>query len=177
MRRSYAIMMLVAGFAGSNGAAAQPARTVADCAALAQLASGRPDDATALIETAAIVERRLAPADGRRSRSPATGPAPMLPRHCEIFGKMQERAGANGQTYAIRFHMRLPAAWNGRSFFQGGSRSNGVVGTGTDQVAFFAALVAWTEQGKAPDSFVSTAGRGTNWPGRRRLFCAYPKVA
>ena len=51
-----------------------------------------------------------------------------LPPHCEVFGKLQERKGANGQTYAIRFHLRLPSAWNGRFFFQGGGGSNGVVG-------------------------------------------------
>ena len=56
--------------------------------------------------------------------------APWLgaPAHCEILGKLQERKGANGQTYAIKFHLRLPTNWNGRFFFQGGGGSNGVVG-------------------------------------------------
>ena len=41
---------------------------------------------------------------------------------------MNERTGANGQHYAINFHMRLPAAWNGKFFFEGGGGTNGNVG-------------------------------------------------
>jgi feruloyl esterase len=54
--------------------------------------------------------------------------------------------------------------------------NHGGGGPATDQAEFFAALVAWTEQGKAPESFVATAREGTNWPGRTRLLCAYPKI-
>ena len=57
----------------------------------------------------------------------SAGP-PAAPAHCEILGKLQERKGANGQTYAIKFHLRLPTDWNGRFFFQGGGGSNGVIG-------------------------------------------------
>jgi len=53
---------------------------------------------------------------------------PNIPKHCEITGIAQERTGADGQRYAIRFHLRLPSAWNGRLFFQGGGGSNGVLG-------------------------------------------------
>jgi feruloyl esterase len=74
-----------------------------------------------------MVEAGPGPADPR----PGAPSAPFLPRHCELFGKLQEHAGANGQTYAIRFHMRLPAAWNERFFFQGGGGSNGVIGSAT----------------------------------------------
>ena len=48
--------------------------------------------------------------------------------HCEVMGKINERAGANNQKYAIKFHMRLPANWNGRFFFEGGGGSNGNLG-------------------------------------------------
>ena len=51
-----------------------------------------------------------------------------VPSHCEIIGKLQNRAGQNGQAYAVRFHLRLPADWNGRFFFQGGGGSNGELG-------------------------------------------------
>ncbi|EGF89974.1 chlorogenate esterase [Asticcacaulis biprosthecium C19] len=51
-----------------------------------------------------------------------------LPAHCDVFGIMHERTGQFGQTYAIRFHMRLPIKWNNRMVFQGGGGSNGVVG-------------------------------------------------
>jgi Tannase and feruloyl esterase len=53
---------------------------------------------------------------------------PALPEHCEVVGKMDERTGANGQHYAIRFHLRLPTNWNGRFFFEGGGGSNGNLG-------------------------------------------------
>jgi hypothetical protein len=50
------------------------------------------------------------------------------PAHCELKGSLQHRAGVNGQTYAIKFHLRLPASWNGRFFFQGGGGSDGELG-------------------------------------------------
>jgi len=60
--------------------------------------------------------------------SAAQGNTPALPEHCEVLGKMNERVGVNSQPYAIRFHLRLPAAWNGRFFFEGGGGSNGNLG-------------------------------------------------
>src|SRR5215475_13974292 len=59
---------------------------------------------------------------------PAQGNASALPEHCEVLGKINERTGANGQQYAIKFHLRLPAAWNGKFFFEGGGGSNGNLG-------------------------------------------------
>jgi feruloyl esterase len=58
----------------------------------------------------------------------AQGNAPALPEHCEVLGKINERTGANGQPYAIKFHLRLPTAWNGKFFFEGGGGSNGNLG-------------------------------------------------
>ena len=58
----------------------------------------------------------------------AQGNRPALPEHCEVLGRMNDRTGANGQHYAIRFHLRLPAAWNGGFFFEGGGGSNGNLG-------------------------------------------------
>ena len=51
-----------------------------------------------------------------------------LPEHCEVIGVMRERIGVDGQHYAIRFHLRLPAVWNSEFFFEGGGGSNGVLG-------------------------------------------------
>lgn len=51
-----------------------------------------------------------------------------LPEHCDAYGILQERTGIDGQSYAIRFHLRLPTAWNGRFLFQGGGGTNGEVG-------------------------------------------------
>jgi feruloyl esterase len=42
-----------------------------------------------------------------------------LPAHCEVQGILHERKGIDGQDYAIRFRVRLPAAWNGRFLMQG----------------------------------------------------------
>lgn len=60
--------------------------------------------------------------------NPFAPPTPALPEHCEVVGKMNERAGANGQRYAINFRLRLPTTWNGRFFFQGGGGANGTIG-------------------------------------------------
>jgi feruloyl esterase len=51
-----------------------------------------------------------------------------LPPHCEVFGVLHERVGANAQSYAIKFHLRLPVNWNQRFFFQGGGGTNGDIG-------------------------------------------------
>ena len=48
---------------------------------------------------------------------------------------MNERIGFNSQHYAINFRLRLPAAWNGRFFFQGGGGTNGNVGNAARQPA------------------------------------------
>ena len=48
--------------------------------------------------------------------------------HCEVLGKINERTGANNQRYAIKFHLRLPANWNRKFFFEGGGGSNGNLG-------------------------------------------------
>jgi hypothetical protein len=93
----------------------------AACTALAALdakqpASGLPHPSTVI--TVASMQ----------AAAPATGSMPALPEHCEVFGKMSERIGFNSQHYAINFHLRLPAAWNGRFFFQGGGGTNGNLG-------------------------------------------------
>src|SRR5437588_10154718 len=58
----------------------------------------------------------------------AQGNTPALPEHCEVLGKINERTGMYSQHYAIRFHLRLPGAWNGGFFFEGGGGSNGNLG-------------------------------------------------
>ncbi len=75
-----------------------------------------PNPSTAL--TSALINAPRAP----------QGTAPALPEHCEVLGKINERTGANGQRYAIKFHLRLPTAWNGKFFFEGGGGSNGNLG-------------------------------------------------
>src|SRR5262245_28723277 len=59
---------------------------------------------------------------------PAQWNAAAVPEHCEVLGKIDERTGANAQKYGIDFHLRLPAAWNGNFFFEGGGGANGNLG-------------------------------------------------
>ena len=47
--------------------------------------------------------------------------------HCLVKGEMHKRKGADGKDYAIGFEMRLPAAWNGRFYYQGNGGLDGAV--------------------------------------------------
>jgi len=51
----------------------------------------------------------------------------LLPPHCLVEGVVDERIGAGGATYGIRFALALPDDWNGRFLFQGGGGLNGTV--------------------------------------------------
>jgi feruloyl esterase len=65
-----------------------------------------------------------------RAATSGNAKTPALPQHCEITGAIDQRAGADNQTYAIKFHLRVPIgkAWSGRFVFGGGGGSNGEVG-------------------------------------------------
>lgn len=78
--------------------------------------------------TTAITAAALKPASAAVGSPGGRGGVPALPEHCEIRGRMNDRTGANGQHYAINFHMRLPTAWNSKFFFEGGGGSNGNLG-------------------------------------------------
>jgi feruloyl esterase len=106
--------------ASASGAIAQTVRPAAACDALARAAF--PDPTTRVTSGAVLTSVE--------SRGPFGPPATVAtPAHCAVEAKLQERLGANGQTYAIRFRVRLPADWNGRLFFEGGGGSDGVVGS------------------------------------------------
>jgi feruloyl esterase len=51
-----------------------------------------------------------------------------MPQHCEVVGSIDARTGVDGQPYAIRFHLRMPTAWNQRFFFAGGGGTDGNLG-------------------------------------------------
>ncbi len=57
----------------------------------------------------------------------APGSTAPVPAHCHVQGKIAERTGIDGKPYAIGFDLRLPVAWNGRFFFQGGGGTDGVL--------------------------------------------------
>jgi feruloyl esterase len=92
------------------------------CAALAG-ATGWPNASTAVRSAALAPATEVRPAAG-----PPAPPIPALPEHCHVTGRIAERTGADGRQYAINFRLRLPTAWNGRFFFEGGAGSNGNVG-------------------------------------------------
>lgn len=48
-----------------------------------------------------------------------------LPKHCVVKGLIDERKGADGKDYAIRFEVRLPDNWQQRFMFQGGGGTDG----------------------------------------------------
>lgn len=60
-----------------------------------------------------------------------------LPAHCLVDGEINRRIGRDGQSYAIRFRMRMPLAsdWNQRFFMAGGGGTNGVVTDPADRMA------------------------------------------
>jgi hypothetical protein len=56
------------------------------------------------------------------------GIAEPMPAHCLVKGAMHERVSVvDGKPYAIGFEMRLPAAWNGRFFYQANGGLDGFV--------------------------------------------------
>ncbi len=55
--------------------------------------------------------------------------------YCNVSGKVNERNGIDGKTYAIGFEMRLPVEWNGRFMYQANGGSDGSVVPATGGVA------------------------------------------
>lgn len=49
------------------------------------------------------------------------------PTYCQVQGKVNERTGQDGRSYAISFEMRLPIAWNGRFLHQVNGGNDGAV--------------------------------------------------
>jgi feruloyl esterase len=104
---------------GASGA------TPAQCAALAGRLAGHWPDASTTVEDSRWVEAGPLHLAANAWQPPQAVP---VPAHCELVGKLQARDGAPAQHYAIRFHLRLPAGWNGRFYFMGGGGSNGELG-------------------------------------------------
>jgi feruloyl esterase len=104
-------------------ARAASAQSAGQCTALTDLAASQLPN-----RTTAIVTATPKPASAAIGTPGGRGSLPALPAHCDLRGKINERSGANGQHYAINFHMRLPSEWNGKFFFEGGGGSNGNIG-------------------------------------------------
>lgn len=115
--------------AASAGPAATQAKTAADgqrCSALTRESGSALGEPTARILTATLNARSEAHVDP--AAPPWMGPVAAMPEHCEVIGVMRERTGADGQHYAVKYHLRMPLDWNGRFLFQGGGGTNGMLG-------------------------------------------------
>ncbi len=131
MRRQMMVAAILAGSALSGCATSTPTATAALSApqGCAALAGGGWRDPTMRILSAQAHPAGLTLDAGFGAKT-----AP-LPAHCEVTGILHERTGQDGQTYAIRFRMRLPDQWNRRFLFQGGGGTNGDIGTATGPIA------------------------------------------
>lgn len=105
--------------------AVDPAAAGARCAALGQSMTGRFANTTTHVVSTTLVGQGPVALPGGMGEPPRSVDAPA---HCEVMAIAQERVAADGQHYAIRFHVRLPLDWNGKFFFQGGGGSNGELG-------------------------------------------------
>jgi feruloyl esterase len=56
-----------------------------------------------------------------------------VPAHCEIIGDINRRTGELGLSLGIKFHLRMPDAWNGRLYFAGGGGTEGNLGSATGE--------------------------------------------
>ncbi|MGG7568218.1 tannase/feruloyl esterase family alpha/beta hydrolase [Rhodovulum sp. DZ06] len=94
----------------------------AECADLAALSLRGVDIAAAAAQPAGML-----PPD---PMSGMTGAAPRgveAPAHCLVEGRINDRTGADGKRYGIRFQARLPDDWSGRFLFQGGGAMDGFI--------------------------------------------------
>ncbi len=92
------------------------------CAALAGLDLPRVDIANSQAQAAGTL-----PPD---PMSAMTGGSPRpveVGAHCLVEGKIEDRTGADGNQYGIRFQLRLPEDWNGQFLFQGGGGTDGFI--------------------------------------------------
>ena len=102
---------------------------IVEACALVLLGSAMSSQAATPIACNSLLNRTIAGATITTAQLNAATDS--LPEHCEILGKIDERQGVDGQTYAIKFHLRMPTAWNARFYFVGGGGTDGSVGDAT----------------------------------------------
>ena len=93
------------------------APTQADCAAIAGKIAALKNSA---LDNSAAKSVRITRADLITSDA-------QYPAYCLVQGKVNERTGIDGKSYAIGFEMRLPTAWSGRFLYQANGGNDGVV--------------------------------------------------
>lgn len=110
----------------SGTATTQDQASADRCTAIGeQMKTAWPEKGTRIVKASFLAEGAAPAMPGPPGMS---GPAPILPAHCDLIGTMRERTGVDGQSYAIRFHLRLPTDWNGRLLMEGGGGTNGNLG-------------------------------------------------
>lgn len=79
------------------------------------------------IAEAVDVAQGPAPRDPVGPNGMVDAPQPVLPRHCRITARIDQRVGAGGVPYHIGMELRIPEAWNGRFLYQGGGGMDGMI--------------------------------------------------
>lgn len=92
-------------------------------------ACGGGSDGPATLPCSELTTTRLQIANLQIASAADVAASGALPAHCKVNGALQPRTGIDGKRYAIGFELRtpLPAAWNGKFFFQGGGGTNGFI--------------------------------------------------
>lgn len=57
----------------------------------------------------------------------STDPQPVIPHHCVVTARIDQRTGADGNPYYIGMELRVPAQWNHRFLYQGGGGMDGMI--------------------------------------------------
>lgn len=92
-------------------------------------ACGGGNDAPAPLACTDLTTTRLNIANLQVASAVEVAASGALPAHCKVAGALNARTGIDGKPYAVGFELRtpLPAAWNGKFFFQGGGGTNGFI--------------------------------------------------
>ena len=86
------------------------------------------------------------------------------PEHCQVDGEINRRTGIDGQSYAIRFRLRMPTAtWNGRFFMGGGGGTDGTLVDPTAQLALGYATIGTDSGHDNVANNVATAGGSSSF--------------
>lgn len=80
--------------------------------------------------------------DPNRQFTGAGAVAHQLPAHCLVRGELEQRTGAEDQSYSIRFEVRLPEQWQHRFIFQGGGGNDGVLANALGTIPIHGATAA-----------------------------------
>jgi len=116
------LLALAASLASPGAAPADTAPSPQRCTQLEGMNEG-----TIAVTQAQDVPEGPAPRGPDGPNGPSTAPQPIMPHHCVISARLEQRKGAGDQPYFIGMELRIPEAWNGRFLYQGGGGMDGVI--------------------------------------------------